>query len=87
MKSCLCCGVRANAEAQTCANCGEGSWSDSRIVVLKPKDESPKEKPIVIGPRDREDASPTVPENFSPPMAIVDPDTAVEVPARRRRNR
>jgi hypothetical protein len=78
MKSCICCGTKSDADAQTCANCGEGSWSYLPVVI-----DHWEQAPIIA----IEDASPTVPENFSPPMAIVDPDTAVEVPARRRRNR
>lgn len=93
MKTCLCCGTKANDDALTCLNCGEGSWSRSQIVVLKPKDE-PVEKLVVVDPTPREDASATVPEEGFPPVAIevvphvpTDPDTKIEVPMKRRGKR
>lgn len=39
MKKCICCGTQADAAKPTCANCGEGSWSNSSIVILRSKDE------------------------------------------------
>ena len=74
MKKCIPCGTEAVSEAHTCANCGEGSWSIS-IDVAQPE--------------------PTEIDKFAEPVASssehsfdsTDPETAIEVPSRRRRNR
>lgn len=71
MKKCLCCGTEAVAEAHTCANCGEGSWS-APFFATPIEAEKPAE-PIVH----------PVEHSFD----SMDPETAIEVPARRRRNR
>lgn len=71
MKNCICCGAESNAVASTCANCGEGSWSESSIVV------GSKEP----------DAKPTVSESVSPPVVNDDSDTSVDVPRVRRGKR
>lgn len=70
MKKCIPCGTEAVAEAHTCANCGEGSWSES-IAASSPI-EVPAE-PVAMSNEHSFDSS--------------DPETAIEVPARRRRNR
>ena len=43
MKKCIPCGTEAVADAQTCANCGEGSWSVS-IASEDPAPEVPESK-------------------------------------------
>lgn len=78
MKTCICCGAESEASAVACTNCGEGSWSDSRIVVLRPKDE-PSEPSIVVGPKEP-DAKPTISEAASSPVVNDDSDTLVDVP-------
>ena len=85
MKNCICCGAESNTVASTCANCGEGSWSESSIVVLQPKDE-PSESSIVVGSKEP-DAKPTVSESVSPPVVNDDSDTLVDVPRVRRGKR
>ncbi len=72
MKKCLCCGTEAVSEAHTCANCGEGSWSESIV-----------ETPIAVEPIENEQS----PDRSGHSFDSTDPETAVEVPARRRRNR
>lgn len=78
MKTCICCGAESEASAVACANCGEGSWSDSRIVVLQPKDE-PSEPSISVGSKEP-DVKPNVSESVSPPFVNDDSDTLVDVP-------
>jgi hypothetical protein len=40
MKTCLCCHTKAAADALTCANCGEGSWSAVEMVEEKPSQQN-----------------------------------------------
>ena len=39
MKKCIPCGTEAAADAQTCANCGEGSWS---VSIFDSEDSAPE---------------------------------------------
>lgn len=68
MKTCICCGTKADAVASTCANCGEASWS----VVTG---ESCSAMSIEIK------AEPPASLNLA---SVRDPDTAIEVPRVRR---
>jgi hypothetical protein len=74
MKTCLCCGVKADAAARTCANCGEGSWS-APIVESKPVAtmQFSEFSELKIEPSDK-------------PIA-TDPETKVEGPVRTRRSK
>lgn len=76
MKTCLCCGTDAVSEAHLCANCGEGSWSDSVVRVPVESEPIENEKP----------AEPIVSSNEHS-FDSSDPETAIEVPAKRRRTR
>jgi hypothetical protein len=72
MKTCLCCGTKAAADALTCANCGEGSWSVPEVWKDAPA------WPVSSG-------EPKESTNIVPiPVAPIDPETIAEVPARRR---
>jgi hypothetical protein len=84
MKKCICCGAESDASASVCANCGEGSWSDSRIVVLRTKDE-PNESSVVV-PKEP-DVKPTISETVSSPVVNDDSDTVVDAPRVRRGKR
>jgi hypothetical protein len=78
MKKCICCGAESEASASVCTNCGEGSWSNSHTVVLRPKDK-PNELSAVIDPKEP-NVKPTISEAASPPVVNDDPDTAVDAP-------
>lgn len=84
MKKCICCGAESDASASVCANCGEGSWSDSRIVVLRPKDE-PNESSVVV-PKEP-DVKPTISETVSESSFTTGDDTVVDAPRVRRGKR
>lgn len=71
MKRCLCCGIEANADVSTCANCGEGSW-----LIVKSK---------LIGTNEAISAEliESVIVHSDNPI-VTDPETTPDVPARRR---
>lgn len=82
MKKCICCGTEAVADAPTCANCGEGSWSVSLPVefydatssaILIPEDSAPEvsESKIELDKLPDTDPVPTnLDEATSSPIAI-----------------
>lgn len=73
MRTCICCGTRADADAVTCANCGEASWSIAKFDPL----------PTSIESHDAKSEVPTTMQLAS----VWDPDTAIEVPLKRRNKR
>jgi hypothetical protein len=73
MKTCLCCHMKAAADAPTCANCGEGSWSAVEIVEENPS-------PVVVESHNTKSDVPATMKLAS----TWDPDTAVEIPVKRR---
>lgn len=89
MKKCLCCGTESVAEAHTCANCGEGSWSVPSIEPATIADEKLAE-PIVSSDSETEvesvERAKTIPPPIDRSFDSSDLETAIEVPAKRRRN-
>jgi hypothetical protein len=83
MKICICCNTEADDSAITCANCGEGSWSRSSIVAVRSNEPKPESFAIIPSP----ETAPTIANEEMQPVAISDPETAPDIPARRRRNR
>lgn len=81
MKKCIPCGTEAVADAQTCANCGEGSWSVSLPIEFYDATSSAISIP--------EDPAPKVSESKIEPDKLpdTDPDPVVESMPKRRRNR
>ncbi len=71
MKNCICCGAHADAAASTCANCGEGSWSQPAIVEVEEPTVAPTvpefvPHPIAIEDPDAATEAPRVRRNKRP---------------------
>lgn len=70
MKTCICCGTKANADVCTCANCGEGSWTMGESKPTNPTNSAIENDESKIA-------------TSNGPIE-TDPDTSPQIPTRKR---